>query len=117
QGNQSRSLPFRAVGTRVAPLTLLRVPLQWRPGPGGPAVHASCAVGRQREERERMERTVSVELGGRTHSLQHGKIARLAGGSAVIQYGGTVVLVAATADKKPVQKDFVPLTVDYRERS
>jgi len=64
-----------------------------------------------------MERTVSVELGGRTLSLQNGKIARLAGGSAVIQYGGTVVLVAATADKKPVQKDFVPLTVDYRERS
>jgi polyribonucleotide nucleotidyltransferase len=63
-----------------------------------------------------MERTVSVELGGRTLSLQSGKIARQAGGSAVIQYGGTVVLVAATADKKPVQKDFVPLTVDYRER-
>src|SRR5687768_12536165 len=64
-----------------------------------------------------MERTVSVELGGRTLSLQSGKIARQAGGSAVIQYGGTVVLVAATADKKPVQKDFVPLTVDYRERT
>ncbi len=64
-----------------------------------------------------MERTVAVELGGRTLSLQSGKIARLAGGSAVIQYGGTVVLVAATADKRPVQKDFVPLTVDYRERS
>ena len=64
-----------------------------------------------------MERTVSVELGGRTLSLQSGKIARLAGGSAVIQYGGTVVLVAATADKRPVQKDFVPLTVDYRERT
>jgi polyribonucleotide nucleotidyltransferase len=64
-----------------------------------------------------MERTVSVELGGRTLSLQSGKIARQAGGSAVIQYGGTVVLVAATADKRPVQKDFVPLTVDYRERS
>ena len=63
-----------------------------------------------------MERTVSVELGGRTLSLQSGKIARQAGGSAVIQYGGTVVLVAATADKRPVQKDFVPLTVDYRER-
>ncbi len=63
-----------------------------------------------------IERTVSVELGGRTLSLQSGKIARQAGGSAVIQYGGTVVLVAATADKRPVQKDFVPLTVDYRER-
>jgi len=63
-----------------------------------------------------MERTVSIELGGRTLSLQSGKIARQAGGSAVIQYGGTVVLVAATADTRPVQKDFVPLTVDYRER-
>ena len=65
-----------------------------------------------------MERTVSVELGGRTFSIQTGKVARQAGGSAWVQYGGTVVLAAATADKRPIErKGFAPLTVDYRERT
>jgi polyribonucleotide nucleotidyltransferase len=65
-----------------------------------------------------MERTVSVELGGRTLSIQTGKVARQAGGSAWVQYGGTVVLAAATADKRPIErKGFAPLTVDYRERT
>jgi len=41
-----------------------------------------------------MERTVSVELGGRTFSIQTGKVARQAGGSAWVQYGGTVVCVS-----------------------
>jgi polyribonucleotide nucleotidyltransferase len=65
-----------------------------------------------------MERTVSVELGGRTFSIQTGKVARQAGGSVWVQYGGTVVLAAATADKRPIErKGFAPLTVDYRERT
>jgi polyribonucleotide nucleotidyltransferase len=65
-----------------------------------------------------MERNVSVELGGKTLSIQSGKVARQAGGSAWVQYGGTVVLVVATADKRPTEKrGFVPLTVDYRERT
>jgi polyribonucleotide nucleotidyltransferase len=65
-----------------------------------------------------MERTVSVELAGRTFSIQTGKVARQAGGSAWVQYGGTVVLAAATADKKVAERrGFVPLTVDYRERT
>jgi polyribonucleotide nucleotidyltransferase len=65
-----------------------------------------------------MERNVSVELGGKTLSIQTGKVARQAGGSAWVQYGGTVVLVVATADKRPTEKrGFVPLTVDYRERT
>jgi polyribonucleotide nucleotidyltransferase len=65
-----------------------------------------------------MERSVSVDLGGRQFSLQTGRVARQAGGSVWVQLGGTVVLVAATADKNPTQKrGFVPLTVDYRERT
>jgi len=65
-----------------------------------------------------MEQTVSLELGGRTLSISTGKMAKLAGGSAVVQLGGTVVLVAASAAKSPSpNRDFVPLTVDYRERT
>ncbi|MBI1796763.1 MAG: polyribonucleotide nucleotidyltransferase [Candidatus Eisenbacteria bacterium] len=65
-----------------------------------------------------MEQTVSLELGGRTLTISTGKMAKLAGGSAVVQYGGTVVLVAASAAKvASPNRDFVPLTVDYRERT
>jgi polyribonucleotide nucleotidyltransferase len=65
-----------------------------------------------------MEQTVSLEIGGRTLSINTGKMAKLAGGSAVVQLGGTVVLVAASASKMASpNRDFVPLTVDYRERT
>jgi polyribonucleotide nucleotidyltransferase len=61
---------------------------------------------------------VSLELGGQTLTISTGKWAKLAGGSAVVQLGGTVVLVAASAAKNASpNRDFVPLTVDYRERT
>ena len=64
------------------------------------------------------EQKVTVQLGDQTLEISTGKMAKLAGGSAVVQLGGTVVLVAASAAKtaKP-GLDFVPLTVDYRERT
>jgi polyribonucleotide nucleotidyltransferase len=64
------------------------------------------------------EQKVTVQLGEQTLEISSGKMAKLAGGSAVVQLGGTVVLVAASAAKaaKP-GLDFVPLTVDYRERT
>ncbi len=58
---------------------------------------------------------VSVELGGRPLTLETGKIARQANGAVVARYGDTVVLVTACMDRKPNEKDFLPLTVDYRE--
>jgi polyribonucleotide nucleotidyltransferase len=65
-----------------------------------------------------MEQIVSKELGDRTLTISTGKMAKLAGGSAVVQLGGTVVLVAASASKMASpNRDFVPLTVDYRERT
>jgi polyribonucleotide nucleotidyltransferase len=65
-----------------------------------------------------MEQIVTLDLGGKTLSISTGKMAKLAGGSAVVQYGGTVVLVAASAAKTASPgRDFVPLTVDYRERT
>src|SRR5580765_3220447 len=65
-----------------------------------------------------MEERVTLDLGGRTLTVSTGKMAKLAHGSAVVQYGETVVLVAASAAKTPkIGLDFVPLTVDYRERT
>ena len=64
------------------------------------------------------EQRVSVDLGSQTLTISTGKWAKLAGGSAVVQLGGTVVLVAASASKvASPNRDFVPLTVDYRERT
>jgi polyribonucleotide nucleotidyltransferase len=65
-----------------------------------------------------MEQNVTLELGGKTLTISTGKMAKLAGGSAVVQLGETVVLVAASAAKMASpNRDFVPLTVDYRERT
>src|SRR6202162_2303817 len=58
---------------------------------------------------------VSVEVGVRTLSFETGKIARQAHGAIVARYGDTVVLATACMDNKATDKDFLPLTVDYRE--
>lgn len=63
-----------------------------------------------------MKVSVEREVAGRKLSLTTGEIAKQASGAILIQYGETVVLVAAqTGPAKPGQ-DFFPLTVDYRER-
>jgi len=58
---------------------------------------------------------VSVEVGGRTLTLETGKIAKQANGAVIARYGDTMVLVTACMDSKPNERDFLPLTVDYRE--
>ena len=58
---------------------------------------------------------VSVEIGGRKLTLETGKMARQAHGAVVARYGDTVVLATACMDNKATDKDFLPLTVDYRE--
>jgi len=58
---------------------------------------------------------VSLDLGGRRLTLETGKIARQAHGAVVARYGDTVVLATACMDNKATEKDFLPLTVDYRE--
>ncbi len=64
-----------------------------------------------------MPESVSLELGGRTYSIQVGKVAKQASGATWIQYGETVVLTAAVASKDPIAKDFFPLSVEYREKT
>jgi polyribonucleotide nucleotidyltransferase len=64
-----------------------------------------------------MYKKVEVEVGGRTLSIETGRIAKQAGGAVVVTYGDTVVLVTATAAKEPNPNvDFLPLTVEYQER-
>src|SRR5450755_4914452 len=60
---------------------------------------------------------VSVEIaGGKSLSLETGKLAKQAGGAAVVRFGENVVFAAATSNPEPREGiDFFPLTVDYRE--
>ncbi|HXX21510.1 MAG TPA: polyribonucleotide nucleotidyltransferase, partial [Candidatus Acidoferrum sp.] len=58
---------------------------------------------------------VSLDLGGRELTLETGKIARQAHGAITARYGESVVLATACMDNKATEKDFLPLTVDYRE--
>lgn len=60
---------------------------------------------------------VEREIGGRTLSIETGRIARQADGAVLVQYGDTIVLVAAvTAAPRFEDIDFFPLSVDYREK-
>ena len=64
-----------------------------------------------------MFKSYSMELAGRTLTVETGKMAGLANGSALIRYGETAVIVNVTASKKPREGiDFFPLSVDYEER-
>src|SRR5277367_496549 len=60
---------------------------------------------------------VSVEIGGRPLILETGKIARQANCAITARYGDTIVLVSACMNNKPNDRDFLPLTVDYRENT
>jgi len=61
---------------------------------------------------------VEIEVRGRKLILETGKIAKQADGAVVAQYGDTVVLATAVADKNPKEGlDFFPLTVDYQEKA
>jgi len=60
---------------------------------------------------------VSIEVGGRPLILETGKIAKQANGAVTARYGDTVILVSACMANKPHDRDFLPLTVDYRENT
>ena len=59
----------------------------------------------------------TMDLAGRELSVEIGKIAELASGSAIIRYGETMVMVNVSKSAKPRDGiDFFPLSVDYEER-
>lgn len=62
---------------------------------------------------QRMER----QFAGRTLSLEIGRMAKLAQGSCLVQFGETVVLCAVTVQDNPTHLPFFPLTIEYREKS
>ncbi|QDU15456.1 Polyribonucleotide nucleotidyltransferase [Gimesia maris] len=64
-----------------------------------------------------MKVVVECEVGGQKLSLTTGQLAKQAAGAVLVQYGETVVFVAAATGPGRPGIDFFPLTVDYRERA
>jgi polyribonucleotide nucleotidyltransferase len=60
--------------------------------------------------------TISFEVGGRTMTLETGRIAKQAAGACLVSYGDTSVLVTAVHSKPRPGIDFFPLTVDFVEK-
>ena len=64
-----------------------------------------------------MFKSFSMELAGRTLTVEVGRVAKQANGAAFMHYGDTVVLSTATASDKPRDGiDFFPLSVEYEEK-
>lgn len=64
-----------------------------------------------------MVKQFSMELAGRTLTVEIGKVAAQANGAAFMHYGDTVVLSTATASEKPREGiDFFPLSVEFEEK-
>lgn len=67
-----------------------------------------------------MSKRVETRLGRENLIFETGRMAKQANGAVMVQYGGTVVLVTAVISKQPREGagiDFVPLTVEYQEKT
>ncbi len=60
---------------------------------------------------------VSMEMNGTTFSLETGRMAKQANGSTIVRMGDTMSLMTVTADKRPSDRDFLPLFVEYRNKT
>ncbi len=64
-----------------------------------------------------MYKKMSMPFHGRELTIEVGKLARQASGSAVVSYGDTIVLTTVVMDRTPgTPGDFIPLTVNYQEK-
>ncbi len=63
-----------------------------------------------------MSHVFETEFGGKTLTIETGRLARLAGGSVTVRYGDTMVLGTANRSAPRPGLDFFPLTVDFEER-
>ena len=64
-----------------------------------------------------MKDTVQMEIGGRVLSIETGHLAKQAQGSCLVTFGETVVLCTVVVSKREADRDFLPLFVEYREKT
>ncbi|XP_014768879.1 polyribonucleotide nucleotidyltransferase 1, mitochondrial [Octopus bimaculoides] len=60
---------------------------------------------------------IDVDIGMRKLKITTGKFARFADGAAMVELGGTAVLVTAVCSEKVSSSGFMPLTVDFRQKA
>ena len=63
-----------------------------------------------------MEFLLETDVGGKTLSIQTGKVAKQASGSVVVRYGDSTVLVTAVSSEEERNVGFLPLSVEYQEK-
>ncbi len=77
----------------------------------------SARIKNNLKRRQNMYKSFSMELAGRTLTVDVGRVAAQANGAAFMHYGDTTVLSTATASEKPRDGiDFFPLSVEYEEK-
>ncbi len=65
-----------------------------------------------------MIHSVSLELGGRTLTIETGRLARQSNGAVTVRYGDSMIIATVCANPEPkLGFDFFPLTVEYKEKS
>ncbi len=64
-----------------------------------------------------MVHSVELEIGGRVLKIESGRVAKQADGAVTVQYGDSVLLTTVCGSREPIDRDFLPLSVEYRERS
>ncbi len=62
-------------------------------------------------------KTVEKELFGKQYKFEIGRVAKQASGSVMATCGGTTVLATVVATNEPIEEDFLPLTINYQEKS
>ena len=62
-------------------------------------------------------KTVEKELFGQQYKFEIGRVAKQASGSVLASCGGTTVLATVVATNEPIEEDFLPLTINYQEKS
>lgn len=63
-----------------------------------------------------MKQTVTTVFGGKTVTIETGRLAKQADGSVLVTSGSNIVLVTAVSARKASDRDFFPLTVEYIEK-
>ncbi len=63
-----------------------------------------------------MKQTVTTQLGGKTITIETGRLAKQADGSVVVTCENNIVLVTAVSSRRDSDMDFFPLTVEYQEK-
>ena len=62
-----------------------------------------------------MKESITIEFAGRPLTISTGTLAQQASGAVLVEYDDTVVLVTAVSEREELDKDFLPLLVNYQE--